>query len=165
MMKRMFGLVDAAAANPAVKTRAVRRPANSRGVFIRDARRLRRKPTPQQPSFRNREIKSRATIAFAVGPDPSAMPFDDALHNRKPHPSTFELIGRVQPLEYPEEILRVRRIKANAVVAHKENLFIAPLLGPHLDACALALPRKFKRVREQVDENLPQKRGVGRAVG
>jgi hypothetical protein len=35
------------------------------------------------------------------------MPLDDTLHDRQSHPGVVILVGAVQPLEHPEELVRV----------------------------------------------------------
>jgi hypothetical protein len=38
------------------------------------------------------------------------MPLDDALHDRQSHPGAVRLVGAVQPLEHPEELVRVAQL-------------------------------------------------------
>jgi hypothetical protein len=51
--------------------------------------------------------KGRALLHRALGPNTPPMPLDDALHDRQSHPGAVILVGAVQPLEHPEELVRV----------------------------------------------------------
>jgi hypothetical protein len=54
--------------------------------------------------------KGRALVHRRLGPDAPAMPLDDALHQRQAYPGTVILVGAVQPLEHPEELVRVAQL-------------------------------------------------------
>src|SRR5258708_7782017 len=49
-----------------------------------------------------REVECRALIDHALGPDPAAVPVDDASDRREPHARALEFGARVQALEHAE---------------------------------------------------------------
>ena len=63
--------------------------------------------------------KGRALLDRGLGPDAPAVAVDDALHDGQPHTGALVLLGAVQPLEDAEELVRVRHIKAHAIVRTK----------------------------------------------
>jgi hypothetical protein len=54
--------------------------------------------------------KGRALLHRDLGPNTPPMPLDDALHDRQSHPGAVRLVGAVQPLEHPEELVRVAQL-------------------------------------------------------
>ena len=64
-----------------------------------------------------REVKRRAFVRLAFGPDAPAMAGDDAVDDRQADAGAFEIVGAMQALEHAEEFLRVALVEADAVVA------------------------------------------------
>src|SRR5919206_1152010 len=84
-------------------------------------------------SFQRKE-KRGAAVGLRLGPDAPAMVVDDALHDREAHSRAGIVLGPVQPLEHPKELVGVAHVEAGAVVAHKVDGFAALLKPPHGDA-------------------------------
>src|SRR5215212_5970800 len=68
-----------------------------------------------------REVEGRPFAHLALGPDPASVPVDDARHRRQPYARSLELVLPVQPLEGPEQLVRVSLVEAGPVVPHKVN--------------------------------------------
>src|SRR5215210_6487598 len=68
-----------------------------------------------------REVEGRPLAHLALGPDPAAVPVDDARHRRQPYARSLALVLPVQPLEGPEQLVRVSLFEAGPVVPHKVN--------------------------------------------
>src|SRR5207245_1843643 len=71
-------------------------------------------------SSSKREIKGRAPVGGALGPDLAAVAVDDPLYRGEPDPRAGELAGRVQPLKRAEQLGGVRHVESGAVVAHEK---------------------------------------------
>src|ERR1700740_1578754 len=67
---------------------------------------------------RQGEIEARSCPRLRTHPDSSAMSQDDALNDREPHSTAFELLRGVQALERTEEFPRLGHVEAGTVVAH-----------------------------------------------
>ena len=92
------------------------------------------------------------------------MAFDDPLNDGESDPRSFVLLALMQPLEDPEELVRVLHIEAGAVVANEEHGAFGGFTGTDLDARGRLVLRILERVAQQVDEDLLQQVGVGVAV-
>ena len=66
-----------------------------------------------------REVEGGPLAHLAFGPGPAAVPVDDARHRRQPYARPLELVLPVQPLEGPEELVRVGLVEAGPVVPHE----------------------------------------------
>src|SRR5215212_5013992 len=65
-----------------------------------------------------REVEGCPLAHVALRPDPAAVPVDDARHRRQPYARPLKLVLPVQPLESPEQLVRVRLVEARPVVPH-----------------------------------------------
>lgn len=109
-----------------------------------------------------REGEGRAAPDGGLGRDPPAVAVDDALDDREAEPRPFEVVGRVEALEHPEDPLSLARVEPHAVVAHPvAHLAGSPGLPVDLDATLRASAGELQRVREQVLEDDPQETRVG----
>src|SRR5215218_2011956 len=101
-------------------------------------------PAPQ------REVEGGPLADLALGPDPAAVPVDDAGHRRQPYARPLELILPVQPLEGPEQLVSVRLVEAGPVVSHEVggpgNTGPGPFFHPELYARPLLPLRELPRV-------------------
>jgi hypothetical protein len=84
----------------------------------------------------------------------------DALHRSQPYARAFERFGRVKALEYPEQLIHIRHIESDSIIADEHYYLIGPLLlarlqAPDFDFGLRAGSRKFDGVCNQVDENKP----------
>src|SRR6266566_6351566 len=68
-----------------------------------------------------REVKRRALVDGALGPDPAAMSVDDAAHGGEPHPRAFEFGRGVEALEHAEQFVGILHVKACAIVLDHEH--------------------------------------------
>src|SRR5215470_4300765 len=94
-------------------------------------------------------MKGGSLARTAFGPDAPAVPVNDSLHRRQPDPGAGEIGGGVEPLERPEELVRVRHVEADAVVADEEM----PILGAaELDVADRLLPGELPGVLEKVGQ-------------
>src|SRR5205823_8618581 len=81
-----------------------------------------------------RKEKRGAAVGLGLGPDAPAVAVDDALHSRQAHSGAVIVLGPVQSLEHPKELVGVAHIEADAVVAHKVDGPPVLLAPPHGDA-------------------------------
>lgn len=58
-----------------------------------------------------REVKRRARAGLALGPNPAAVPVDDAPHAGQADAPALELLRAVQPLEHAKELALYRMSK------------------------------------------------------
>ena len=63
--------------------------------------------------------------------DTPAVPLHDPPHGRQPHPDASEVLLGMQPLEDPEQLLRILRLEADAIVLHRDGPFRSAFLTPH----------------------------------
>src|SRR5207245_2875030 len=75
------------------------------------------------------EIDRRAFAHRPFGPDPAAVPVDDALRHREPDTLARKLALAVEALEGAEELVRVDHVEADAVVANEEPCLNRDALG------------------------------------
>src|SRR4051794_1242855 len=66
-------------------------------------------------SRRQRQVKGAATALFRFDPNPAAVPFDDALHDRQAHPLAFADAG-MRALENLKDFLTMRCRDSQAIV-------------------------------------------------
>src|SRR5580658_9397314 len=91
-------------------------------------------PRSRTGSTARRLFASRASAALSQGevergavpdpafrPDATPVPANDTLHSSQANARPFELGRSVEPLEWPEELVRVRLIETSAVVANEEG--------------------------------------------
>src|SRR5450755_2388897 len=64
------------------------------------------------------EVDGRALAYVALGPCAASVPFDDLPDAGEADARAGEFAGRVQPLEWLEQLAHVEGVKAGAVVAH-----------------------------------------------
>src|SRR4051812_3549125 len=84
---------------------------------------------------RQAEMKARPNAWAAFRPDTPAMAFDHPFDDRQADAGPFELILPVQALEHAEQLVRVGRVEAGAVVGHGEAR-----------ATALLRPRRYRHL-------------------
>src|SRR5712691_12960151 len=70
---------------------------------------------------REGEVKRGAFAGFAFGPGTPAVAGDDAAHVGEADPAAFKFVRSVQPLEHPEQLVRILHVEAHAVVAHEQD--------------------------------------------
>ena len=58
-----------------------------------------------------------------IGPHLSSMPMDDALSGSQSYSGAFKLLGAMQTLKHPEELIYILHIKACPVVFY-EHLYL-----------------------------------------
>src|SRR4051794_30869743 len=63
----------------------------------------------------------RALAGPALGGDRSTMALDDPLHRCEPDAGAGEVARARQPLERPEQLVILRHVEADAVVAHEQR--------------------------------------------
>src|SRR5258708_8338186 len=78
------------------------------------------------------EEKCCAATDLAFGPNFSTVTPDDALHGSQTDTGPFELGRVVEPLERPEQLVRVSWVEARPVVANEEDAPAVPGHPPHL---------------------------------
>src|SRR5580698_6411756 len=67
-------------------------------------------------SFGQCEREHGAAIDFPFGPYPSAVAGDHAMNDGEADSRAAEFVGAMQALEYPEKLLRILHVEADAVV-------------------------------------------------
>src|SRR5262249_44445741 len=111
-------------------------------------------------SHGKREREYRALIHFAFRPYAAAVPGHDPMDDRQADSGSRELVGPVQPLEYPEQLLRVFHIEADAVIAHGVAALVADALAADPDAGLVRLARVLDRVGDEIRPHLAQQAAV-----
>src|SRR5688572_27142981 len=82
-----------------------------------------------------REIEGGAAIHSAFGPRPSSVTLDDPANVRQADACPLELIGGVQALKHPKQLVHVLHVEADAVVADPERDLARLLLAADADLC------------------------------
>src|SRR2546421_5170451 len=98
--------------------------------------------------------KRGAAVGLRLGPDTPAVAVDDALRDRQADAGAVIVLGAVQPLEHPKELVGVAHVEADAVVAHKIHGLPALRAPAHGDTRHVAVGGKLEGVGQQVDEDL-----------
>src|SRR5581483_10416382 len=106
------------------------------------------------------KVECRALADARLGPDPSAVAVDDALHDRQADAGPLEIFGAMQPLEHAKELVGVFHVEADSVVADEEDPFTAVVAGADLHRRAVTLARILECVVDQVHEHLLEQRRV-----
>src|SRR2546427_11833582 len=106
------------------------------------------------------EIERGALIHFPFRPDPAAVPLHDPLDDREAHAGAVELLSTVQPLEYPEQFVRVPRVKSRAVVLYVIRRLPAIRSGADFDPRAGAVARELRGVLQQIAHHRAQQSTV-----
>src|SRR5688572_25125607 len=101
-------------------------------------------------STRQGKTEFGALVDDAAGFDPAAVAFDDAAGERESDAGSHELLHAVQALEYSKQLVHVRHVEADAVVAHDVNTFGAGLLAADLDDGGRAIACVFQGVVDEV---------------
>src|SRR5881397_4254907 len=77
---------------------------------------------PRPPSGPSQgEVEGGSPIDGSLGPDPAAVPGDDAPHRRETDAGALEFGRGVQALEHPEQLVGVPHVEAGPVVADQER--------------------------------------------
>lgn len=79
--------------------------------------------------------ESRAPAPLALRLDFPFVSFDDSLHDGQADAGAGEVGGFVEPLEWLEQVARVRRIETGTVVAHEELHATVDHRATDSDAC------------------------------
>src|ERR1700693_5308754 len=117
-------------------------------------------------SFRRRdrqcELKARAGIERALRPNATAMARYDAMHDRQSHAGTREILRSVQPLENPEQPVRVTHVETGAIVLHLINRLAIFDPTADLDPRLRPLRTVFQGVADEVAPDLTNHRRISR---
>src|SRR5688572_15871767 len=105
------------------------------------------------------KIKCCSFLHCCFGPNPAAMPFNDALYNGKPDASAFKLSAAVKTLEDAEKLFRVLHVETRPVVANEIHCLSILFEGTHFDDSLWLSPRKLECIGEKIDENLLEESG------
>src|SRR5580692_3222411 len=99
-------------------------------------------------------MKSRTLIHFPLSPHSASMLLHDALHRGQTDSGPFEVLGAMQALEDPEQLVDVLHVETDAIVPDREyELPIAlPVADPNDGRSAG--PGKLERIRQQILKNL-----------
>src|SRR5262249_40123262 len=101
-----------------------------------------------------REIEGRALIDRAFRADMPTVPVNDALNGRQTDAGAVELLGPMQALKHPEQLVRVAHVESCAVVPDEDFDLVAPAFGAaDRDLGPVPMPRELDRVRDQVHES------------
>ena len=88
-------------------------------------------------------------------PDPPLIAFDDAFADGKPQTGTGVFV-LIEPLEQAEDFIGILRRKADTVILNRNEPHLPLLLCLNLDARYLPRRLIFKRIGDQVLEDLAQ---------
>src|SRR6266513_2331871 len=100
-----------------------------------------------------REVERRTLFDGAFGPDPAAMPVDDAAHGGEPNPGAFEFRRRMEPLKHAEQLVGVAHVEAGAIVLDHEHATAVFLLRRELHARLRLLAGVFPAVAQEIVED------------
>ena len=89
------------------------------------------------------------------------MPMYDTLNRGQPDAGTFKRLGRVETLEYTEQLVYVFHVKSDSIVSNEDHhLILFLVLASDFDFGLRARAREFHGIRNQIDERQPQHRAV-----
>src|SRR2546428_3802060 len=116
---------------------------------------------PRPPSGPSQgEVEGRSPIDGSLGPDPAAVPGDDAPDRRETDAGALEFGRGVQALEHAEQLVCVLHVEAGPIVPDQEGPLAAHIGGSEFDL----RPRLFRgvlpAVAEQIIEGHPQQARV-----
>jgi hypothetical protein len=97
--------------------------------------------------FRQRKIKSGASIDGSFGSHRPAVPVNDALHGRQSYAGAFKLVGPMEALKYTEQLVDILHLKSDAVVPHEDFYLVCTSVGrANLDFGGASCAREFDRI-------------------
>ena len=98
-------------------------------------------------------MEDRSFSNFRLYPDPAAMPFDDTPADGETDPCSRVFFPGMEPLEDLEDLVPVRRIDADPVVANRKDPFV--VLSGRPDAyLGMVLSPEFDSICDEVLEYL-----------
>jgi hypothetical protein len=97
-------------------------------------------------------MKGRADSGLGFGPDAAAMATYDALYRGQPNARALELVGGVQALKRSEQLGRVHRVEARAIVANEVDGGSSLRLRTDLDSRLRMLARELPSVAQQASD-------------
>ena len=115
------------------------------------------KERPRLPA--ESEVEGGAAVDGRLGPNPAAVPVDDALDGGQADAGAGVLRRGVQPLEGREQHVGVGHVEAGAVIAYEEDRRLA-VLAAELEVGPRPAGRELPGVAEQVVEQAAQQNGV-----
>src|SRR5467141_2207467 len=80
------------------------------------------------------EVERRSLIDHALGPDPAAVPVDDASDGGEADAGALEVGSGMQSLEHAEQLVRVLHVEAGAVIPDHEGLAPVRVGGSEFDS-------------------------------
>src|SRR5260221_4513752 len=107
------------------------------------------------------EIERGPGVFHAFRGNESTVPRNDSLDRGQADPGAFEFGLVVQPLKCAEQLARVGRVEADAVVTRKEGGRISDRSLSDLDSCVHPLSGEFPCVPEEILENDREQVSVG----
>src|SRR5262245_1309978 len=96
---------------------------------------------------RHRKVEGRALAGLRGEPDASTVALDDLAAERQPHAAAGDL--RMEAPEHGEDLVGLRRLDADAVVAHREGPLAGSPLRTEVDA-GRGLAAEFDRITDQI---------------
>src|SRR5579862_3312541 len=115
-------------------------------------------------SCRQREFECRARAWLAFSPNLSAVTQDDPADDCKSDSGSSELFRAVQPLKYPEQLVRVLHVEPGAVVTYPVEDLRPVATCADFDARLRHATRVLERIGDQVDPYLAQQHPVALGV-
>src|SRR2546426_6278608 len=98
---------------------------------------------PRPPSGPSQgEVEGCSPIDGSLGPDPAAVPGDDAPHRRETDAGALEFGRGVQALEHTEQLVRILHVEAGTVVPDRSEEHTSELQSPCNLVCRLLLEKK-----------------------
>src|SRR2546423_15108139 len=101
-----------------------------------------------------RKIKGGACARSAFRPGATAMPLNNAPDIGQTDPDAFKLRDRVQPLEYPKELVCVLHVEPRAVIAYMDQPVRVLIRRANFDARFVALAGEFQSVADEIKKDL-----------
>src|SRR5690606_30486277 len=107
------------------------------------------------------KVEGCALVEPSLGPDATAVAFDDPPHAGQTDAGAFEFLHAVQTLEHPKQLRGVLHVEADAVVANVDHRFPFVTLGTDLDAGRRAVAAVLDGVADQVAQHHVDEGGIG----
>ena len=85
---------------------------------------------------------------------------DHTANVREADASPFEISGAMEALKDPEQLVRIARVEADAIIADKDNVLGLARAATDFNPSILARAGVLDRVTQQIDEDLAKQSRV-----
>src|SRR5262245_39517414 len=103
-----------------------------------------------------RKVDGRSLARLPLRPNASAVAVNDSLDDRQAKSGSLKLSDGVKPLKDTKQLVRIPHVEADTVVFNTKDILIVLRCAACLNRRRLPAARKLQRIREQIDEDLPE---------